>query len=96
MGRKVRKEIVIPGENFHISSRNYQRLIAKISGKPEERILSYLMLRSLKQARYSNINEGHFALAAPPTRTSLRRFAAIRIWSCIAFFRIIWIRSRCC
>ena len=36
----------------------------KIEGKPEERILSYLMLRSLKQARYSENNEGHFALAA--------------------------------
>ncbi len=63
-GRKVRKEIVLPREDFRISSRNYQRLIAKIAGKPEERILSYLMLRSLKQARYSNRNEGHFALAA--------------------------------
>jgi ribonuclease R len=64
-GRKVRKEIVMAREDFGISSRNYQRLIAKIAGKPEERILSYLMLRSLKQARYSNRNEGHFALAAP-------------------------------
>src|SRR5213075_272105 len=36
----------------------------KIAGKPEERILSYLMLRSLKQARYSEENVGHFALAA--------------------------------
>ena len=43
----------------------YQKLAAKIEGKPEERILSYLMLRSLQQARYSEINEGHFALAAP-------------------------------
>ncbi len=64
-GRKQRKQIVIPREDFTISSRNYQRLITKIAGKPEERILSYLMLRSLKQARYSNVNEGHFALAAP-------------------------------
>ena len=38
--------------------------MAKIEGKPEERILSYLMLRSLKQARYSTENVGHFALAA--------------------------------
>ncbi len=37
----------------------------KMAGKPEERILSYLMLRSLKQARYSEENHGHFALAAP-------------------------------
>ncbi len=43
----------------------YQKLTQKIAGKPEERILSYLMLRSLKQARYSADNEGHFALAAP-------------------------------
>jgi ribonuclease R len=42
----------------------YQKLTAKIAGKPEERILSYLMLRSLKQARYSEENLGHFALAA--------------------------------
>ena len=47
-----------------LTSRNYQKLIAKIEGKPEERILSYLMLRSLKQARYSAENRGHFALAA--------------------------------
>jgi ribonuclease R len=62
-GRKLRKEVVLPGESG-ISSKNYQKLVAKIEGKPEERILSYLMLRSLKQARYSTDNVGHFALAA--------------------------------
>ena len=51
-------------EAQRISSRNYQQLVSKIEGKPEERILSYLMLRSLKQARYSAENMGHFALAA--------------------------------
>ncbi len=56
--------MVLPQDDFDLTSRNYQRLIAKIAGKPEERILSYLMLRSLKQARYSNQNVGHFALAA--------------------------------
>jgi len=64
-GRRIRKEVILPSEEFKISSRHYQRLIKKIAGKPEERILSYLMLRSLKQARYSEKNEGHFALAAP-------------------------------
>jgi ribonuclease R len=57
------KEIEIPKE-VHISPRMYQKLTEKIAGKPEERILSYLMLRSLKQARYSEENLGHFALAA--------------------------------
>ena len=32
--------------------------MAKVEGKPEERILSYLMLRSLRQARYSVENHG--------------------------------------
>ena len=52
-------------EAIPVTPQMYQRLTAKIAGKPEERILSYLMLRSLKQARYSEKNEGHFALASP-------------------------------
>ena len=63
-GTKKRREIELPDAGLKISSRMYQKLVAKIEGKPEERILSYLMLRSLKQARYSTENEGHFALAA--------------------------------
>ena len=52
-------------EDIAVTPRMYQKLTEKIAGKPEERILSYLMLRSLRQARYSEKNEGHFALAAP-------------------------------
>jgi len=52
-------------ESIPVSPQMYQKLTAKIAGKPEERILSYLMLRSLKQAKYSEKNEGHFALASP-------------------------------
>jgi ribonuclease R len=62
-GRKTYKDVVTPKE-IKLSSKAYQKLVAKIEGKPEERILSYLMLRSLKQARYSEENTGHFALAA--------------------------------
>ena len=61
-GKRAR-EVEIPQE-VHITPRMYQKLTEKIAGKPEERILSYLMLRSLKQARYSEENLGHFALAA--------------------------------
>jgi ribonuclease R len=52
-------------ESIPVTPQMYQKLTAKIAGKAEERILSYLMLRSLKQARYSEKNVGHFALAAP-------------------------------
>jgi ribonuclease R len=62
-GRAARSHEV--AEDIAVTPKMYQKLAARIEGKPEERILSYLMLRSLKQARYSEINEGHFALAAP-------------------------------
>ncbi|WP_246105325.1 ribonuclease R [Sporomusa termitida] len=41
-----------------------QRVLSKIAGRPEERIISTVMLRSLKQARYDAENLGHFGLAA--------------------------------
>jgi ribonuclease R len=62
-GRNPRQHEV--PEDIAVTPRMYQKLAARIEGKPEERILSYLMLRSLSQARYSETNEGHFALAAP-------------------------------
>lgn len=63
-GRGARRETAVPDERFTITSRQYQKLVARLEGRAEERILSYLMLRSLKQARYSTRNVGHFALAA--------------------------------
>ena len=63
-GTKKGRDIVLADSGLRLSSRQYQKLVARIEGKPEERILSYLMLRSLKQARYSTANVGHFALAA--------------------------------
>ncbi len=62
-GRNPRQHEV--PEDIAVTPRMYQKLAARIENKPEERILSYLMLRSLSQARYSEVNEGHFALAAP-------------------------------
>jgi ribonuclease R len=56
--------VALPARDIAIRPQHYQRLTAKIAGKPEERILSYLMLRSLKQARYAAEPLGHFALAA--------------------------------
>jgi ribonuclease R len=63
-GRRTVKDTIVPGAEITVNSKDYQKLVAKLEGKPEERILTYLMLRSLKQAKYSERNEGHFALAA--------------------------------
>src|ERR1700751_4609538 len=63
-GRERGMRVRLPGtaEDLQITPQHYQRLVRKVAGKPEERILSYLMLRSLKQARYSAEPQGHFAL----------------------------------
>ena len=55
--------VSVPALDIAIRPEHYQRLAEKIAGKPEERIVSYLMLRSLKQARYAADPLGHFALA---------------------------------
>ena len=47
------------------NSQDYQRLSHLLTGKPEEKVLSYAMLRSLQRARYTANNVGHFGLAAP-------------------------------
>jgi ribonuclease R len=46
------------------NSQDYQRLSHWLTGKPEEKVLSYAMLRSLQRARYAANNVGHFGLAA--------------------------------
>ncbi|MBP8628753.1 MAG: ribonuclease R [Negativicutes bacterium] len=47
-----------------IRPKELQNILKKVAGKPEERIISTVMLRSLKQARYEAENIGHFGLAA--------------------------------
>ncbi|HUK54227.1 MAG TPA: RNB domain-containing ribonuclease [Candidatus Binatia bacterium] len=64
-GRERPMVVTLPGATeFAIRPQHYQNLTRKIAGRPEERILSYLMLRSLKQARYAADPLGHFALGA--------------------------------
>lgn len=60
----AQRDIALQAMNIKVSPKDYQKLVEQITGKPEERILSYLMLRSLKQARYSPQNQGHFGLAS--------------------------------
>jgi len=45
-------------------SKSFQEVLEKVKGKPEERMISTLLLRSMQQAKYSPENLGHFGLAA--------------------------------
>src|SRR6202521_5639485 len=43
---------------------HFQRLLERIHGKPEEKPIAFLMLRTMQKARYAPENLGHFGLAA--------------------------------
>jgi len=47
-----------------VSPRHFQRLVERIHGKPEEKPIAFLMLRTMQKARYDPSNLGHFGLAA--------------------------------
>jgi len=47
-----------------LEPRHFQKLVEKIHGKPEEKPIAFLMLRTMQKARYDESNLGHFGLAA--------------------------------
>ena len=56
------------GYTIHIGQdevhpKELQKLLMKIDGTPEEALISRLTLRSMKQAKYTTMNTGHFGLA---------------------------------
>ena len=54
----------LPRPFTSIEPRAFQALLERAQGRPEERFLSRLMLRSMKQARYSEKRDIHFGLAS--------------------------------
>jgi ribonuclease R len=47
-----------------VKPRDFQRLVEKMRGTPEEKPIAFLMLRTMQKARYDPQNLGHFGLAA--------------------------------
>jgi ribonuclease R len=54
----------IKGNKESIHPKEFSKILEKIKGKPEERVISTLMLRTLKVAKYENENKGHFGIAS--------------------------------
>jgi ribonuclease R len=46
------------------SAKEFQRVLSDVKGKPEERVVNEILLRSMKWAKYSGKNLGHFGLAS--------------------------------
>ncbi len=57
LGYKMKKE-----PNY--SPKEVQRVLSEVRGSPEERVVNEILLRSMKWAKYSAKNSGHFGLAS--------------------------------
>src|SRR5690606_38142990 len=53
----------LPGPPDRVEPRHFQQLVERIRGKPEEKPIAFLMLRTMQKARYDVTNLGHFCLA---------------------------------
>lgn len=68
--------------------KDFEKVLASIGARPEKHMIEMVMLRSLKQAEYTEENEGHFGLAysAYTHFTSpIRRYPDLLIHRAIAF-----------
>ncbi|SHH21713.1 ribonuclease R [Anaerosphaera aminiphila DSM 21120] len=70
----------------NLDSKSFQELIDEVKGKDESIFVSTLVLRSLKKARYSEVREIHFGLAA---KYYSHFTAPIRRYSDLTIHRII-------
>ena len=48
----------------HVYPKEFAKVLEEIKGKEEERVISTLILRTLKLARYEDENKGHFGIAS--------------------------------
>ncbi len=53
----------VPGNLESVRPEDFQLVLRQIEGKPEEKLVSTLLLRTMKLARYHEENLGHFGLA---------------------------------
>ncbi|PPA70152.1 ribonuclease R [Jeotgalibacillus proteolyticus] len=55
--------LVVKGSGNEIHPRALQEIIDDVTGRPEEMVVSTMMLRSMQQAKYDENSLGHFGLA---------------------------------
>lgn len=54
----------IKGNKDNIHPKAFSQILEEIKGKPEEMVVSTLILRTLKVARYESENKGHFGISS--------------------------------
>ena len=56
--------ISVKGLSENVSPKSLQKVLRSVAGKPEETVISTMLLRSMKQAKYDVEPLGHYGLAA--------------------------------
>ncbi len=62
LGYKIRG--VKKDDEDSIHPKAFAQVLDEVKGKPEERVVSHLILRTLKVAKYESENKGHFGIAS--------------------------------
>lgn len=78
--------IRLKGDLGRISSQQYQQVLRQVEGTTEEKIVNHVMLRTLPQARYSELPLGHFGLS---TRDYTHFTSPIRRYPDLVVHRIL-------
>ncbi|SNR72837.1 ribonuclease R [Desulfurobacterium atlanticum] len=71
-----------PNIKNDIQPKILQKILEQVEGKPEEKLVNYLMLRTMARAKYSPDNIGHFGLASTcytHFTSPIRRYADLQL-----------------
>ena len=74
--------IRIPVIQNDVQPKLLQKILEQVEGKPEEKLVNYLMLRTMARAKYSPDNIGHFGLASTyytHFTSPIRRYADLQL-----------------
>ncbi|MEO2068806.1 MAG: VacB/RNase II family 3'-5' exoribonuclease, partial [Desulfurobacteriaceae bacterium] len=74
--------IRVPSIKNDIQPKLLQKILEEVEGEPEEKLINYLMLRTMARAKYSPDNIGHFGLASTHYThftSPIRRYADLQL-----------------